>query len=70
MKAVIKPRPGPGLEMAIRPIPAIGPNDVLVQVKAASICGTDLHIYRWDPWAQGRIRPPLVVGHEFCGIVV
>lgn len=70
MKAVIKPRPGPGLEMATRPIPEIGPNDVLIQVKAASICGTDLHIYRWDPWAQGRIRPPLVVGHEFCGIVV
>ncbi len=70
MKAVIKPRPGPGLEMTTWPVPEIGPDDVLVQVKAASICGTDLHIYKWDPWSQGRIHPPLVVGHELCGIVV
>jgi len=70
MKAVIKPRPGPGLEMTTWPVPEIGPDDVLVQVKAASICGTDLHIYKWDPWSQARIHPPLVVGHELCGIVV
>jgi threonine 3-dehydrogenase len=70
MKAVIKPRPAPGLEMTTCPLPEMGPNDVLIQVKAASICGTDLHIYNWDPWSQARIKPPLIVGHEFCGMVV
>ncbi len=70
MRAIIKPQAAPGLELVERPIPQVGPRDVLVKVKAASICGTDLHIYRWDPWAQGRIKPPLIVGHEFCGEVV
>ena len=50
--------------------PAYGRTDVLVKVKVASICGTDLHIYEWDRWAQGRIHPPLIPGHEFCGEVV
>lgn len=50
-------------------VPAIGPTDVLVRVKTASICGTDLHIYGWDRWSQGRIKPPLTLGHEFCGVV-
>ena len=50
-------------------VPAVGPTDVLVRVKAASICGTDLHIYGWDRWSQGRIKPPLTLGHEFCGNV-
>lgn len=70
MKAVIKAEPGPGLMLAERPIPAIGPEEVLVKVRAASICGTDLHIYRWDPWAADRVHPPLVVGHEVTGEVV
>ena len=70
MKAIIKPAPGPGLELAERPIPKIGPHDVLVKVRAASICGTDLHIYHWDPWAAGRLHPPLITGHEICGDVV
>lgn len=70
MRAVMKVRPGPGLELAEVDVPPIGPRDVLIQVRAASICGTDLHIYRWDPWAQSRIRPPLIIGHEFCGHVV
>jgi threonine 3-dehydrogenase len=70
MKAVIKVQPGPGLEMTMVNIPIVGPRDVLVKVKANSICGTDLHIYRWDTWAQGRIRPPVIVGHELCGEVV
>ncbi len=70
MKAVVKARPGPGFEMALVDIPQIGPRDVLVKVRAASICGTDLHIYRWDPWAQSRIKPPLIIGHEFCGEIV
>ena len=50
-------------------VPPIGLTDVLVRVKAASICGTDLHIYGWDRWSQGRIKPPLTLGHEFCGNV-
>lgn len=70
MKAVIKPTAGPGLQSGERPVPTIGPDEVLVRVRAASICGTDLHIYNWDPWAAGRVRPPLVVGHEVCGEVV
>lgn len=70
MKAVVKTHAGPGLEMRTADIPSLGPRDVLVRVKATSICGTDLHIYRWDPWAQSRIRPPLIVGHELCGEVV
>ncbi len=70
MKAVVKTRPGPGLELCDVPIPVVGPNDVLVKTRAASICGTDLHIYNWDPWAASRIKPPIIVGHEFCGDVV
>lgn len=69
MKAVIKPAPGPGLELVELPVPEIGPGQVLVRVRAASICGTDLHIYRWDEWAQNRIKPPLIVGHEVTGEV-
>ena len=61
--------PEPGCTVTRVPIPGLGPRDVLVRVKAASICGTDLHIVAWDKWAQGRIRPPLVFGHEFCGEV-
>lgn len=52
------------------PVPPIGPTDVLVRVEAASICGTDLHIYRWDEWARKRVQAPMVFGHEFCGEVV
>jgi threonine 3-dehydrogenase len=70
MKAVVKPAPGPGLELTERPIPLVGPQDVLVKVKATSICGTDLHIYKWDKWAASRLRPPVIVGHEVCGEVV
>jgi threonine 3-dehydrogenase len=70
MKAVIKARPGPGLELAQCPIPKIGSTEVLVKVKAASICGTDQHIYQWDKWAESRLRPPVIVGHEVCGEVV
>jgi threonine 3-dehydrogenase len=70
MVAVVKPEPKPGTEIRDVAIPKIGPTDVLVKVKVASICGTDLHIYNWDPWAQHRIHPPLIPGHEFCGEVV
>jgi len=69
MSAVMKSKPAAGIEIREVPIPAVGLTDVLVKVKVASICGTDLHIYNWDPWAQGRITPPLIPGHEFCGYV-
>src|ERR1039457_4065303 len=70
MLAVVKPEAAAGAEIRQVKIPAFGRTDVLVKVKAASICGTDLHIYEWDRWAQGRIHPPLIPGHEFCGEVV
>src|SRR5215467_9056221 len=70
MLAVVKPEPKAGIEIREVGVPKIGPSDVLVKVRVASICGTDLHIYNWDRWAQGRIRPPLIPGHEFCGEVV
>jgi threonine 3-dehydrogenase len=70
MSAVIKIAPGPGLSLATVEVPQITSHEILVKVRAASICGTDLHIYRWDDWAQGRIKPPLIIGHELCGTVV
>jgi len=70
MLAVVKPQAKPGIEIRDVALPKIGRTDVLVKVKVASICGTDLHIYNWDRWAQGRIHPPLIPGHEFCGEVV
>jgi threonine 3-dehydrogenase len=69
MLAVMKPEPKPGAEIREVKIPAFGRTDVLVKVSVASVCGTDLHIYNWDPWAQRRIHPPLIPGHEFCGTV-
>src|SRR5271156_5936953 len=69
MKALRKTQAAKGLEIADVPVPSVGPTDVLVRVSAASICGTDLHIYGWDRWSQGRIKPPVTLGHEFCGIV-
>ena len=70
MKAVIKPAAAPGFELTQRPIPTVGMQEVLIKVRAASICGTDLHIYKWDPWAQTRVHPPVIMGHEVCGEVV
>src|SRR5712664_2418138 len=69
MQAVVKAEAAPGAEIREVKIPGFGPSDVLVKVKVASICGTDLHIYNWDRWAQNRIHPPLIPGHEFCGAV-
>jgi threonine 3-dehydrogenase len=70
MLALVKTRPEAGLELRDVPIPEIGINDVLIRVHKTGICGTDLHIESWDPWAAGAIKPPLVVGHEFVGEVV
>jgi threonine 3-dehydrogenase len=66
---VRKLRPAPGLDLVEVPVPEIRDDEVLVRVEAASICGTDLHIYKWDEWAQRRIKPPLTLGHEFAGTV-
>ena len=70
MLALVKTHAGPGLELRDVPMPAIGINDVLIRVHKTGICGTDLHIESWDPWAAKTIHPPLVVGHEFVGDVV
>lgn len=69
MKALRKPRPEAGAQIESVAVPTIGPTDVLIRVRAASICGTDLHIYDWDPWSASRINPPMTFGHEFCGVV-
>jgi len=69
MRALVKPGPEPGFLLTDVPIPSIGPTDVLIRVEKAGLCGTDQHIYTWDNWAQHRIKPPLIVGHEFMGTV-
>jgi threonine 3-dehydrogenase len=69
MKALVKSRPEPGLWLEDAPIPEPGINDVLIRVLRTGICGTDLHIYNWDAWAQKTIPVPMVVGHEFVGRV-
>src|SRR5947209_16871768 len=70
MKAVLKAAPAPGLEMRSVPDPTPAEGEVLLQVRSTSLCGTDAHIYRWDPWAQGRIHPPRILGHEMFGEIV
>jgi threonine 3-dehydrogenase len=66
----VKARPAPGLWMEEVPEPPVGPGDVLIRVLRTGICGTDLHIYRWDGWAERHVPVPLVVGHEFVGRIV
>ncbi len=70
MRALVKEKREPGLVLKQVPLPRIGPTDVLVRVLKAGICGTDGHIWAWDAWSQGRISPPVIVGHEFMGTVV
>src|SRR5216117_1548532 len=70
MQAIVKEQRAPGLKVATVAKPAAGPGEVLIAVRHAGVCGTDLHIADWDPWAQSRIKPPLVVGHEFAGEIV
>ncbi len=70
MLALRKAAPEQGLRLEEVPVPSPGPAEVLVEVEAASVCGTDLHIYGWDEWSQQRIHPPLTLGHEFAGSVV
>lgn len=70
MQAVVKAEAAPGFSLREVPEPAAGPGQVLLRVAAASICGTDVHLYDWNAWAQARVRPPRVMGHELCGEVV
>ena len=69
MRAIAKLAPGPGLSLTEVPVPTPGVNDVLIKVKKTSICGTDIHIYNWDAWAEKTIKTPMIVGHEFVGTI-
>ena len=69
MKALIKKNAGPGLTLGEVPMPEYGINDVLIKISRTAICGTDVHIYQWNEWAQHTIRTPMVIGHEFVGRV-
>ena len=70
MKALIKTNPEPGLWLEDVPMPEVGTNDVLIRIHKAAICGTDIHIFKWDEWAQATIPVPMAVGHEFSGEIV
>jgi threonine 3-dehydrogenase len=70
VKALVKEEAAPGFVLKDVAEPAIRDNEVLIRVRRAGVCGTDMHIYQWDAWAQGRIKPPITVGHEFAGEVV
>jgi threonine 3-dehydrogenase len=70
MQAVVKAERAPGIVLREVPVPTPGPGEVLVRVEAVSVCGTDLHIYNWDSWAQKTIPVPMVVGHVFVGRIV
>ncbi len=69
MRALAKLKPAKGLTLCSVPVPEIGPSEVLIKVQQSAICGTDLHIYNWDAWAQKTIPVPLVIGHEFMGTI-
>jgi threonine 3-dehydrogenase len=70
MQAVVKEQRAPGLTVTRVPKPRAGAGEVLIAVRHAGVCGTDLHIADWDAWAQGRLKPPVVIGHEFAGEIV
>lgn len=70
MKALVKAEPREGLWMQTAPVPEIGPDDVLIRINKTGICGTDIHIWNWDEWAQKTVPVPLITGHEFAGEVV
>ncbi|HKY31721.1 MAG TPA: L-threonine 3-dehydrogenase [Candidatus Polarisedimenticolia bacterium] len=69
MRALVKDRPGKGLVLKDVPVPRPGPRDVLIRVRRVGLCGTDAHIYAWNAWASGRLKPPVTIGHEFAGVV-
>ena len=67
MRALVKESAGPGIVLREVPVPTCGPTEALIQVHHAGVCGTDLHIWEWDSWASNRLKPPVVIGHEFAG---
>lgn len=67
MAAIIKPCAGKGLELVTRPVPHPGAGEVLIKIHKTAVCGTDVHIYNWDPWSQKNIVPPMIIGHEYVG---
>ena len=67
MRALVKAKSEPGIWMEDRPVPEIGPEDVLVKVHKTGICGTDIHIYKWDEWARKTVPVPMITGHEYAG---
>ena len=69
MKALVKAKPEPGLWKKDIPEPICGMSDIRIKIGKTAICGTDLHIYNWDPWSQKTIKTPMVIGHEFVGVV-
>jgi len=69
MKALIKAERAPGLTLTNMPKPAVGPNEVLIEIKKTAICGTDVHIHMWNDWAQRTIPTPMIVGHEYSGVI-
>ena len=69
MRAIAKLTPGPGVQLIEVPVPKPGINDVLIKIRKTSICGTDVHIYNWDAWAEKTIQTPMVIGHEFVGVI-
>ena len=69
MKALVKHSPKVGIWMEDIPVPDCGTNEVKIKITHTGICGSDLHIYQWDEWAQRTLKLPLVIGHEFCGII-
>ena len=70
MKALVKAAPGKGIVMMDQPVPTCGYNDVFIKIKKTAICGTDIHIYLWDEWAQKTIKTPMITGHEFVGEIL
>ncbi|MGO1744288.1 MAG: alcohol dehydrogenase catalytic domain-containing protein, partial [Psychrobacter sp.] len=69
MKALVKAHDKKGIWMQDMPEPTVGINDVKIKIKKTAICGTDLHIYKWDEWSQKTIKTPMIIGHEYVGII-
>ncbi len=70
MKALVKTHPQKGIWLEDVPMPSVGVNEVLIRIKKTAICGTDLHIYKWDEWSQKTIKTPMITGHEYVGVIV
>ena len=67
MDAIVKPAAGEGLELRRVPVPTPGPGEVLIKIHKTAICGSDVHIYKWNPWAAAHVKPPQTIGHEYVG---